>query len=211
MIIEVVLAQNITLVYKALDLQAIETRKLKGFMKGQVKPMVMDTPEMIVVMYPQSPLVIQLGDRRIRITLQKETKNLGEIPLWEIASKCNQLVSESIIVAYGFNYDIGVKLADKDAYAATINLLVPDRRMIEDALEGRLLSFLPRIKFKREQTLYDLVLEPKDKHHIKVHMNSHFESKDTPLPSETQLQGSFYGEYGYLTSMLPRLLLKGDK
>lgn len=211
MTIEVLLSQNITLVYKALDLQAIDSRKLKGLIGDQVQPMVMDTPDMIVVVYPKAPLIIQLGDKRIRIMLQKESKELGSLPLWEIATKCNQLVSESTLVAYGFNYDVGVALAGGNAHATTIDLFVPNRQMIESTLEGHLLSFIPRVKFQREQTRYDLVLEPIDEQHIKVHMNSHFEFDGIILPSQDQLQASFYREYEYLASMLPRLLGEGDR
>ena len=210
--IQTVLSQNMTLVYDLLDLQAIDSSKLKGFMGVQTKPMVMDTPEMIVAVYPPEPTIIQIGDRRIRITLQQHSENVGSVPLWEITVKCNQLVpeSKSTLVAYGFNYDAGLTLAgERNAHEVSIELFVPNPQMIEDAIEGHLLSFIPRLRFQRGQTRYDLVLEPIDEQHMKVHMNAHFELGGIALPPQSQLQASFYEEYEYLVSMLPRLF-EGD-
>lgn len=210
--IQTVLSQNITLVYDSLDLQAIGSSELKGLMGVQAKPMVMDTPEMIVAVYPPEPTVIQIGDRRIRITVQKHSEDIGGIPLWAIAFKCNQLVPkpESTLVAYGFNYDVGLALADGNAHEVTIDLFVSNPQVIEDALEGHLLSFIPRLRFQRGQTRYDLVLEPIDEERMKVHMNAHFEFGGITLPPQDQIRAFFYEEYGYLVSMLPRLF-EGDR
>jgi len=84
--IQTVLSQNITLVYDSLDLQAIDSGELKGLMGVQTKPMLMDTPEMIVAVYPPEPTVIQIGDRRIRITFQQHNEDIGRVALWEIAA-----------------------------------------------------------------------------------------------------------------------------
>lgn len=208
--VSTVLSQNITLVYDSLDLQAIDSRKLKALITG-AQPMVMDSPNMIVALYPPTPLIIQFGDKRIRITLQRESKDIGGIPLWEIALKCHQLApGQSQLVAYGFNYDVGLAVADGDAEAITIDLFVSNRRMIEDVLEGRLSSFVPRLRFKRDETLYDLVLEPIDEKRIKAHLNTHFEFEGITFPSSEQLEASFRQEFDYLVSMLLRLL-GGDK
>lgn len=209
--IQTILTQNITLVYDSLDPQGIDSGELKGLMGIQTKPMVMDTPEMIVAVYPPEPTVIQIGDRRIRITLPQHSEDIGKVPLWEIAVKCNQLVpeSKSALLAYGFNYDVVVALAGGNAQEVTIDLFVSNREAIEDALEGGLLSFIPRCQFQRGETRYDLVLEPLDAQRMKVHLNAHFEVKGMALPPGDQLQASFYQEFEYLVSMLPKLLEGG--
>jgi len=205
--ISTVLAQNITLLYDSLDLQAIDSSELKKFMGSQAKPMVMDMPEMIVVVYPAEPLVIQMGDRRTRITLQQGSHDIGELPLWEIALKCNQLVAKtkSTLVAYGFNYDVGVILTSENANEAVLDLFISDSQVIEDALEGHILSFVPRLIFQQDQTRYDLVLEPMAEQRIKVHLNAHFEFEGIVLPHKDQLKASFHEEFEYLASILPRL------
>lgn len=208
--IPVVLSQNITLVYNSLDLRAIDSRKLKELIGDRANPMVMDTPDMIVAVYPPQPIIIQIGDRRIRITFQQESKDIGSIPLWEIALKCHQLVPESSkLIAYGFNYDVRVEVKDGDARAITIELFVADRQMIEDILGGQLSFFAPRFKFKRSETLYDLILEPLDEKRIKALLNAHFAFKDISLPPQDKLEESYRQEFGYLVSILPKLLKGG--
>lgn len=203
--IQRVLSQNITLVYDALDLRTIDSSKLKVLMGVKAKPMVMDTPEMIVAVYPPDPVIIQMGDKRTRITLQRQSEDIGTVPLWEIALKCNQLASKSTLVAYGFNYDVGVEFAKGNVHTIMIDMFVSNPQKIENALEGHLLSSIPRLKLRRDQTLYDLVLEPVNEQHIKVHLNAHFEFEGITLPSQDQLETSFRQEFGYLISVLPRL------
>jgi len=206
--IQRVLSQNLTLVYDSLDLQTIDSSKLKGLMGVEAKAMVMDTPGMIVAVYPPDPIIIQMGDKRTRITLQRQSEDIGAVPLWEIVVKCHQLVPQAQLVAYGFNYDVGAVVADGNAYTITMNLFVSNRQMIENVLEGHLWSFVPRLKFKRGGTLYDLILEPRDEQRIKAHFNAHFQ--DNTLPPQDQLEGSFRQEFGYLVSMLPRLFEGGN-
>lgn len=210
--IATVLSQNITLVYDSLDLQAIESSELKALMSTQSKPTVMDTPEMIVAVYPADSLVIQMGDRRTRITLQQHSNGIGDVPLWEIALKCNALVAESksTLVAYGFNYDVGAVLTGENASQAVLNLFVLDPQAIENILEGRLLSFVPRLIFQRDQIRYDLVLEPLAEQRMKVHLNAHFEFEGITLPHQDQFKTSFHDEFGYLVSALPRLFERGE-
>lgn len=100
---------------------------------------------------------------------------------------------------------LGVELAGGNAYKVMTELFVSNPEMIESAIEGHLLSCVPRFIFQRDQTRYDLVLEPIDEQRMKVHMNAHFEFGGITLPSQDQLQASFYEEYEYLGSILPRL------
>lgn len=210
--IQTVLSQNITLVYDSLPLQAIDRNKLRELVDSQVQPVVMDTPEMIVLVYPPEPIVIRVGDRRIRITLQQQSEGIGHVPLWEIAHKCDRLVSgsKSALVAYGFNYDVGVALADGNAHTVTKDLFVADPHKIESALAGHILSFTPRVTFERDQIRYDLVFEAVDEQHLKVHLNTHFEFNEIALPSQDALQAAFREGFEYLISMLPRLF-EGDE
>ena len=208
--IQRVLSQNITIVYDSLDLRTIDTGKLKGLMGVEAKPMVMDTPEMIVAVYPPHLLIIQIGDRRIRVTFPREREDIGVVPLWEIAIKCHQLVPQSQLVAYGFNYDVRAIIANGNVRTITTELFISNWQMIENVLEGHLLSFVPRLKFRRGEALYDLILEPLDEQRIKAHLNAHFEFKDITLPSQDQLEASFRQEFGYLISILSRLF-EGDK
>ena len=209
--IQTVLSRNMTLVYDSLDLQAIDSGQLRGLVDDETKPMLMDTPDMIVAVYPPQPTVIQIGDRRVRITLPQPSEDVSTVPLWEIAIKCNQLIprSKSSLVAYGFNYDVLAALSGANAHQVTTDLFVANPEKIEEALDAQLLFLVPRLKFQRGHTRYDLILEPPDQNHVKVHLNAHFEAAGGPLPSVEQLQESFHEEFRYLVSLLPRLL-EGD-
>jgi len=210
--IQTILSQNITLVYDALDLRVIDGGKLKQLVESRSRPMVMDTPGIIVAVYPPEPTLVQIGDNRIRITLQKHSDEIGGIPLWQIAANCNQLVPEPTpnLIAFGFNYDIVMALVGRDAYEVVMNLFIPDPTIIAEATEGKLMSFIPRIRYQRGQTQYDLALEPLDQQRVKVHMNAHFGFEGVALPPQDQLRALFEAEYEYLTFVLQRMF-KGVK
>jgi len=213
--VKAVLSQNITLLYDTLNLQVIDSSKLKQLLDAKNPPMLMDTPDMIVAAYPPgpTPIVVQFADRRIRVTLPQAGEELGSVPLWKVAVDCDRLVPkpESSLKAYGFNYDVLIELPDKSPSKVLADLFLHDPDMIESALQGYLRSFVPRVIFQRSHILNDLVLEATDEHHIKAHMNSHFESINTPLPPEEKLRESFYAEYQYLRSTLTRLFETGGQ
>jgi hypothetical protein len=196
--ISTVLGQNITLVYDSLKLQDIDARILKNLI-SDVRPTVVDNPDLIAVIYPPVQLVIQLADKRIRITHQQH-QNIGNLPLWEFAHQCHQLVTESQLIAYGFNYDVMVEITDQNAQEITRHLFISDPQTIDNLLEGHLEAFIPRLKFRRNGLLYDLFLEPLDEQQIKAHMNVHFEEKT--LPTLAQLEASYREEFDYFESLL---------
>jgi hypothetical protein len=204
--VSAVLSQNITLLYDALDLKTVDSKKLKVLM--DVEGVLMDTPEMIVALFPAVPLIIQMGDRRARITLQQESQEIGSTPLWDIAYNCSGIAQESgaKLIAYGFNYDLGVQAVDGDAQLTTLELFLSNRQALEDILGGHFFSFVPRLRFRRDETSYDLILEPLDARRIKVHLNAHFDVDE--LPSKEQLEDSFRREFAYLISILPELFLR---
>lgn len=205
--IQRVLSQNITLVYESLNLQAVDGSKLKRLMGAETAPLLMDTPAIMVAVYPPEPILIQIADRRIRITNQQQSEEAGKVPLWDIAVKCNQLVAEPRpeLVAYGFNYDLGVGVEGGNADQAAIALFIADRDGVNGLLDGQLLSLVPRLRFRRGETRYDLVLDPMGPDRMKVNLNAHYESQRVVLPSAARLQASYMSEFEYLVEMLPRL------
>jgi len=198
--------QDITTVYRPLDLSAIDTGSLKGLLGGDTKPMLMDVPDMIVVVYPSVSVVVQIGNNRIITRLERPAENVESLPLWEVATKCHQLASEFTLVAYGFNYHMSVSLEAGNADRDMIELFVCDPRGLESVIGGELLSFKPRFRFQRDETIYHLEFEPKDEKDIMVHFNVHFERKGLIFPPQTELGASFVEEFGYLMEMLPNVL-----
>jgi hypothetical protein len=201
-----VLSQNITLLFDSLDLKTIDGSKLKSLVGD--KGILMDTPEMIVAADPITSLIIQLGDNRTRITLQQEGKEMGDFPLWRIARDCRKLARQSQLTAYGFNYDLGAIITEGNAQTVTLDIFVPNKRQFEDVLGARFVSFIPRLRFKRGETLYDLVLEPLDERRIRAHLNAHFEVH--ALPPLGQLRDSFRQELSYLIEIFPKLFQGGN-
>jgi hypothetical protein len=208
---ETILNQNITLVYDALELDNVDRNALRGLVETSVKPMIMDTPEMIVAVFPQGPVIIQVGDRRLRVNYQRHDETLGAIPLWEIAAEGHRMLksdSAPELIAYGFNYDIGYSFQDVEAASALVNLFLSESQvqLWETATSGEILSTTPKLKFRRDTTVYDLVLQPLQAERMKVHLNAHFETSGITLPESETLGGSFREEYSYLQSILSELL-----
>lgn len=204
-----VLNQNITLVYDSLDPKAIDSALLKTVVDSAAPPLIMDTPELIVAVYPAESIVVQIGDRRIRVTLTKLSTDLADKPLSQLAVKCSEMARKWKLIAYGFNYDLEVHLEDADSRALMLELCISDFQRLEHILGGQLVSFTPRLQYKRDQVQYDLVIEPIDSQSLTVHFNVHFEHSNLELPSAGRLEGAFREQFGYLTSVLPGLLEGG--
>ena len=201
-----ILNQNIVLLYDSLNLQAIENTKLRNLGNVQAQQMVI-TPEVIIVRYPS--IVVQMGNKRTKIAFQESDGGIDAISTWDIAHKCNELASasESTLGAYGFNYGVEVTIEGANTYTAMVMMFAPDMQKVQGILKGTLLSlsFTPRLAFRRDQTLYDLMLQPIDEQRIQVNLNAHFEFEGITLPTQDQLKASFHQEFEYLTTMLPRM------
>ena len=204
-----ILNQNITLVYDLLDLKSIDTRQLKTLLNSQTGPMLMDTPEMIVAVYPSEQIVLQIGDNRIRITLQKGTEDVSNSRLGEFATKCHKLVpkNQSKLTAYGFNYDLLINAHDSSSQLLK-DLFVKDEEKINSILEGTLQTIVPRLRFTRNKNRYDLILEPVNDSEFKAHMNAHFVSNQ--LPTTKKIKLSFEQEYSYLVEIMLRVTKRSN-
>jgi hypothetical protein len=204
--VQIIFKQNITIVFDSLDLHDINSGRLKTLMGRDTRATVMDTPEMIVAVYPPAPTIIQIGNRRIRINLPNDTKELGHVPIWNLAIESAALVSdESTPIAYGFNFDIGAGVDGVDANDLMIQQFVRSPEELNQKLDGVLYSMIPRFRFRREEKNYDVVLEAVDAEHIKAHLNAHFELFGNSLPTSNVLRQAYGEEYEHLTEMLPRL------
>ena len=206
-VIEAVFGRNITIVYDALDLQAIDRNKLRGVIPD-ITPTVMDMPEMVVAVYPPSPWLIQIGDRRIRINVAAEIEGLGDFSLWEYAIKCNELISadKASLISYGYNFDFGVRFQQGTPRDALISRFVLNRAALEDTLQGTLTSYLPRMIFKTGDVQYDLVFELMNDAQMKVHGNAHFQYDGIQLPSLEGLKTSYMAQYEHLRNVIEKLL-----
>lgn len=204
--IQTVLSQNITIVFDSLDLTLIDFSKLKNLRGDKTQPVLMDTPEMVVAIFPPEPLIVQIGDKRIRLTLQG-AHDVGSVPLWDFTTQCTRLVpkSKSNVIAYGFNYEIRVMVHDEQAIDVIQERFLCDATQFEQGVEGDLQSFTPRFKYTRKGTSYDLILEPTDGQHVKAHLNAHFASQNR-LPSPQKLKSSYLEEYQYFTGTISKLL-----
>lgn len=206
-VIEAVFGRNVTMVYDALDLQTIDRNKLRGIIPDTT-PTIMDMPELIVAVYPPSPWLIQIGDRRIRINVAADINDLGDFPLWEYAIKSNELIpsDKASIIAYGYNFDFGVRFQDVTPQSLLISKFVPNRPALEDALQGTLVSYLPRIVFKTGDLQYDIIFEPMNDVQMKAHGNAHFQYSGIQLPSIEDLKSSYITQYAYLRTVVEKLL-----
>jgi hypothetical protein len=206
-VIEAVFGRNITIVYNALDLQMIDRNKLREVIPNMV-PTIMDMPEMIVAVYPPSPWLIQIGDRRIRINISAEIEALGDFALWEYAIKCKDLVpsDKASLIAYGYNFDFGVRFQGSTPQEVLISKFAPNRAALEDTLQGSLVSFQPRILFKIGDIQYDIIFEPMNDVLMKMHGNAHFQYDGILLPPLDGLKSSYIAQYEFLRNVIEKLL-----
>ncbi len=205
--IQTVLSQNITIVFDSLDLTSIDSGQLKRLRSDVAQPpVVMDTPEMIVSIFPPEPLIIQMGERRIRLTLQGDY-DVGSIPLWDFANKCVKLIPKSRlkIVSFGFNFDVSIIFSDGAVPTFLARRFLCNPAQIEQTLKGDLKSFSPRFRYASDGTLYDLILEPLNNQHIKAHVNVHFENQSR-LPSAAKLRASYLQEFRRFMDGVSQLL-----
>src|SRR5690606_24390712 len=149
---------------------AVDTRKLKTLFDMQ--PVSMDTPDISVIVYPPLQLIIQIADQHIRITHQQQSQQIDVLPLWEIADTCSKLVTGRHIIAYGFNYDIISNIDSASIEAVTNHWFFANREAVNNLLEGSITGFAPRIKFKRGETIYDLIMEEMAPGLLKSHLNA---------------------------------------
>jgi hypothetical protein len=205
--IETVLGCNFTLVYDTLDLRTIDRNKIREIIPD-ITPTIMDTPEMVVVVYSPSPWLFQFGDRRIRINVAAEVKGPGDFPLWEYAIKCNDLIptDKASLIAYGYNFDFGIRFQDITPQNVLISKFVSNRPALEDTLQGSLISYRPRIVFKTGDVQYDVIFDPVDEVRMKVHGNVHFQFAGIQLPSRDELKVSFIGQYEHLSNVIEKLI-----
>lgn len=206
-VIEAVFGRNITMVYNALDLQTIDRNKLREIIPDK-SPTIMDMPEMVVAVYPPSPWLIQIGDRRIRINVAAEIEGLGDFPLWEYAIRCKELIpgEKASLIAYGYNFDFGVRFQGSTPQVIMISKFTPNRAVLEDTLQGTLVSYLPRIVFKTGDVQYDIIFELMNDAQMKVHGNAHFQYGGIQLPHLDGLKSSYIAQYEHLRNIIEKLL-----
>lgn len=206
-----VLSQNITIVYDSLDLKGIDTSRIKAMTQGT--PTIMDTPEMIVAIYPQVPFVIQIGDRRVRVTIQRTVDNLASIgraggtTLWNLALQCHKLIKDGNISAYGFNLDVSASVSDPNSREKLLEIFVSDSSRVNVSLGATLEAITPRLRFTKGSTRYDLIIEALERSQFKSHLNAHF--RTDRFPSQSRLENSFREELDYFISTLNALFGEG--
>lgn len=205
--IEALLNQNITIVCDSLDLASVDSSKLKTLRGAASQAAIMDVPEMIVAVFPPEPLLVQIGDNRVRITLQGPHK-LGSVPLWDYVFKCMKLVGlpRTRVIAYGFNYDAIAKVRTVPASDLLKQRVIGDAAVIEEKLGGQLQSISPRLRFVRTGVSYDLILEQLDDERIKSHLNAHFDVAKQGLPLPEKLKKEYLEQYRYFEEVVSRLL-----
>lgn len=206
-VIEAVFGRNITIVYESLNLQDVDRNKLREIIPGAT-PTVMDMPEVLVAVYPPEPWIIQFGDRRMRVNLAAETDGLGDFPLWEHAIQAQQIIppDKAHLLAYGYNFDFGVRFDGTTPQEKLISKFVLNRTVLEEELQGNLVSYLPRLVFSVGFVQYDIVFEPIDNSRMKVHGNAHIQYPDIQLPLYDELKTSYLTEFERLQSTIARLI-----
>lgn len=195
------LMRDITLLYERIDRTNLDTRKLRNLFDMQ--PVSMDTPDILVIVYPPLQLIIQIAEQHIRITHQQQSDRVDSLALWDVAEICQKLAGSKYLLAYGFNYEILSNIDSATLAAVTDRWFFANRNAVSNLLEGDIIAFTPRLKFKHNGVTYDLILEEIAPGLLKSNLNAHFDSKR--LPPKAQLKSSFLAEYEKFRNVLHRL------
>lgn len=193
------LGSNITVVLDRLDIATVSRDKIRAALAQVV---LMDTPDLVIVMAPAG-IVIQIAERRIIVADQTQSEP-GKVDIWTPTLAAVSAVTDSKVVAYGFNYDFGVTLEGvNESDVHLTKLLLPTAEALRQALGAETLTASPRMIYHRGPTQYDIRLEPAGGPKLRAHLNVHF--ADKPLPDPETLRGSFLSEFDEVGRILESL------
>lgn len=194
---------NITLVYDTLPLGSVNRDALRAALGGG-DIVSMDTPELLVIFSPVQKIVLQLSDRRLRAIEQGDlAPDQTKLPF--IVTQANKAVKSGQLKAYGFNYDLIINWQGAQPIELFLREhFVKDAPGLEQTFGGEIVSFTPRVHFRRDGRQYDLLLDSRSEQQLAVHLNVHFE--EPQLPTQNKLRTSFLSEYEALTQLLTRFL-----
>lgn len=196
--IERYLGSNITTVYEHLDLTQVSRDTIK---RSIPQSNLVDTEDLLIVISP-SGILAQVAEERVVVSDQTSSIP-GRIPLWSITPVVHRAMSNPHLTAYGFNYDVGVRLEeDPDALAHLTRLFVPGANGIEEKLNVRSLMFVPRLLYLKDEVRYDLRFDAarSKEDRMIVHLNAHHGTD--VLPQEDDLRHLFVSEFEEITRVL---------
>lgn len=194
---------NITLVYDALPLERIARDRLRGIAQDP-HAVVMDTPDVIVVLAPTKGVLLQIGDRRMRIHDQQHVAP-QDTDLPAQAVQLHRLSKPSKLIAYGFNFDFLLQAADEPPAQVLTRRFLPAEEQLVALLQGPIEVFAPRIIFHRGAARYDLAFQPEE-NQLKAHANVHYAA--SALPDQQALRAALDDEHRSLLGLLAQLFPK---
>lgn len=197
--------QNITLVYKSIDLGRVDRNRLRQIIGDKVT--LMDTPDVIIAISP--PALIQIDQKRVQISAQLPDSKTppDEYPIWKLAHDSQQLIENGNLIAYGFNYQIILKQEDVAIDELLLSYFLPDRNRIESILgdDAPINLISPKIAFMRNDLKYGLQLETnEERRDLLGHMNVHFVAQQ--LPDVERLEVDYSENLQYFQSILNKLV-----
>ncbi len=189
-------SQNITFVYDAFSQDDIDPRQIKKLFDGPV--IVNDFPEVSLFVWPDMKIIVQIGDRRFRITKQES----GNAPfnLWDATRTANAIINKPPI-ALGLNFDVSVQ-CEKSSAKVIRQIFSTEIDSITAALSGEIVSFVPRFKLAQERMLYDFIIDTIDNPVLPFifHVNAHIEK---PTADDlTYLDTLFTNQLGHVLDMI---------
>jgi hypothetical protein len=194
--IDAYLGSNITILLDNLDLSKVSRDELRS-LYDQIG--MMDTPDLLVVLHP-SGFTIQFAERRIIVGDQRQSP-ISQMDLWTPALKAFSLIRDNKLIAYGFNYILGLLMDEHESVQDYLTrAFLPQSAQLAEKLEIESLSTFPRLIYSRGQTRYDIRMEPSDSNRFILHLNAHFNTQ--ALPDLELLKSSFISEVEEVNRLL---------
>jgi hypothetical protein len=186
--IDAFLGSNISLVFESLDVPEISRDTVRSNFNQAA---LMDTGDVLVILHP-SGIVTQFGDKRILVSDQSQSK-VGDKDLWTFTWAAVQSIKHHNLIAYGFNYDLGILVEEIGAIQPYFTAqFLPQSAQLVEKLESTDLTLIPRMLYNRGSIRYDIRMEPVEMSKMVVHLNAHFAGQ--PLPDAETLKQSFISQ-----------------
>lgn len=196
---------NITLLYDELSLADLDRTAIRNIL-GREGIVPFDTPEMLLMVSSPTQINVQARNRRLIVIDQNSETSVDQSRLPILAAQLHQTVEGSNLVAYGFNYQLGVEHEGEEIPELLKRVFVPNLENIERLVGGEVRSAKPRIAFTRGDINYSLQLSFVDgvSTRLDLFFNAHFDAD--ALPDGEELAFSFVAQYGTLREIIDRLL-----
>lgn len=198
---------NTILVYDNMDISNVSFDKIKNDFKNEVN-LHQVAENVLVVVFKNEPIQAQIGQRRLVVNYDSSNQKASKDVFDKIVSLVIELkkaISDSKLIAYGFNYDFETNLKKEDVTAGEYltNKFLSNQQEIETISQGEITEFEPNFSIDCGEVEYNISIKAENNSNkLGIHVNAHFDDKDNI--SKKALTNSIDSKYNEVIEMLKK-------